>query len=138
MKQTFKLLSMLLAVFAMNFTFTSCGDDDEPTSDTEFKETIVGTWVEKDSDIPFTLILNADHTGSISYDTSSRALMTDRFTWSTSTTSSGVNILNTIHTSGDLIFRSVQNQYVLAGNELILLFDFGTDGVSYQANFTRR
>lgn len=116
----------------MAATVSSCSDDD----DVELTETIVGTWVEKDTKMPFTLILNGDHTGSISIDTSARALLTDHFNWSTSVSSDGTNVLNVIHSSGDVIIRSIVNQYVLAGNELILLFDFGGD--TYRGDFSRR
>lgn len=132
MKTFLKLAGVFCVMVFMAITVSSCGDDD----DKEFTETIVGTWVEKDTTMPFTMILNADHTGSISYDTSSRALLTDNFNWSTSVASDGTNQLNVIHTSGDLIIESVVNNYVLAGNELIFIFKF--DGSTYRADFTRR
>lgn len=132
MKAFLKLAGVFFVMVFMAVTVSSCGDDD----DEEFTETIVGTWVEKDSKMPFTMILNADHTGTISYDTSSRALLTDHFNWSTSVASNGANLMNVIHTSGDIIIESVVNEYVLAGNELIMIFDY--DDQTYRADFSRR
>ncbi len=131
MKAFLKLAGVFFVIVFMAAAVSSCGDDDE-----EFTETIVGTWVEKNSKMPFTMVLNADHTGTISYDTSSRALLTDHFNWSTSVAADGAHLLNVIHTSGDVIIGSVVNEYVLAGNELILIFDLGDQ--TYRADFTRR
>lgn len=114
---------------------SACGDKDEPPTPSN---PLVGTWTEIHvSQMPFTLVLNSDNTGTISYDTSSRALMTDRFNWSVQESSNGTSYMNIVHTGGDLIIHSVVNQYVLAGNSLILLFDFTGDGNYYQADFVK-
>lgn len=131
MKAYLKLAGVFFVMIFMAVSFTSCGDDDD-----EFTESLVGTWIEKTDSMPFTLVLNADHTGYISYDTSSRALLTDHFNWSTKDGSDGTSQLNIIHTSGDIIFESVQNRYILAGNELILIFTF--KDTSIRADFKRQ
>lgn len=131
---------MLVIVFA-SVTFTSCSDDDDddvvtPVEDTSKpSDPLVGTWVEKTSTMPFTLVLMENKTGYLSYDTTSRALLTDHFSWST-TESGGMTYINMIHTGGDNIIYSVVNRYVLAGDELILVFE--VNGIDYQANFQRR
>lgn len=146
MEKSIKFFLMLFACLAMSVTFTSCGDDDddEPkpaeSGTSATTNTLVGTWVEKDVEtMPFTLVLNSDHTGYMSYDTSARALLTDRFNWST-TEADGNTYLNIIHTSGDSFIYSIKNQYILAGNELILGFYYGNSSSNsfYQANFKRR
>ncbi|MEZ3589462.1 MAG: hypothetical protein K1V84_00300 [Muribaculaceae bacterium] len=133
MEKLIKKSLLLFVTVLLSVAAASCSKDkdDEPGTSTDTStDPLVGTWVEKNSSMPYTLILNADHTGTISFDTSSRALLTDHFNWST-VTSDGSTYLNTIHTSGDVIFENVQNLYVLAGNELIVLIN------GYQINFTR-
>ncbi|MDE6126580.1 MAG: hypothetical protein K2G30_06460 [Muribaculaceae bacterium] len=132
MKTLRKIAGLLIVMVMMAVSTSSCSDDDD---DKTPSDTLVGTWVEKSSTMPFTLVLKSDHTGTISYDTSSRALLTDHFNWSTNDSGSEC-YLNIIHTSGDVIFENVVNPYVLAGNELIVIMSL--DGYSYQANFTRK
>lgn len=62
MKQSIKLLSMLLAVFAMSFTFTSCSDDDQLS---DFEEKFVGTWMNVTGYEGY--VFNSDHTGQEIY-----------------------------------------------------------------------
>lgn len=133
MKTLRKIAGLLIVMVMMAVATSSCSDDDDDDKTT--KDTLVGTWVEKSSTMPFTLVLKSDHTGTMSYDTSSRALLTDHFNWSTND-SGGESYLNIIHTSGDVIFEKVVNPYVLAGNELIVILTF--NGSTYQANFTRK
>lgn len=133
MKTIRKISGIVLMVVVMLSTAACSSDDKE---DVAPSNQLVGTWVESDvSYAPFTLILNKDNTGSLSYDTNSRALLTDHFSWSTSQ-SDGYTYLNIVHTSGDLIVNSVVNQYVLAGNSLVILFNI--QGERYQANFVRK
>lgn len=133
MEKLIKKSLLLFVTVLLSVAAASCSKDkdDEPNAPADTStDPLVGTWVEKSTFMPYTLVLNADHTGTISYDTSSRALITDHFNWST-VTSEGSTYLNIIHTSGDVIFENVQNLYVLAGNELVVLID------DSQVNFTR-
>lgn len=114
----------------MAVSFASCEKEKEE------RDPLVGTWVEKTTIMPYTLELRGDYTGSLSYDTSARALLTDNFNWS-ATSAGGENYLNVIHTGGDLLIYKVLNPYVLAGNELIVILT-DSDGDSYQVNFRRK
>lgn len=129
MKAYLKLAGVFFVMIFMAVSFTSCGDDDE-----EFKESLVGTWVSND-DPSFTLILNADHTGEISYTTYGSPARIDRFDWSTTSGINGMQ-LNVIHTWGDEIIQSTINNYVLARNGLILTFQF--NGGTRSVQFTRK
>ena len=62
MKKSIKLLSMLLAVFAMSFTFTSCSDDDQLS---DFEEKFVGTWMNVTGHEGY--VFNSDHSGQEIY-----------------------------------------------------------------------
>lgn len=133
MKTFRKLTGMILAFLILAVT-TSCSDDKDNDKDTP-SEGLIGTWVEKTSVMPFTLVLKSDNTGYITFDTSSRAVLTDYFDWS-ETTYNGEPVLNVIHTKGDVIIESVINPYVLAGNELIIISSIMES--TTQWNFTRK
>ena len=125
-------LALLLGLFAP-LPFTSCSKDDEPktvipapTPTPEVKDPMIGTWSGTDSDgDPWVLRLNDDSTGTISLTFSTRAQVTlsERFNWTTSSSSSGNKYIDIIHTGGDYLLMDEDDShasyvYVVAGDRL--------------------
>lgn len=143
LKKSRKFFSMaqfasILVVVLTAFFATSCSDsDDEPST----KGSIYGTWTFEDffiedntsNGLNITLTLNKDNTGSIVevWSVESRASETNtfsmNFSWTTTTDSSGNDIMKLSYISGDKnteIFMGGENtvlwsrKYVLTGNIL--------------------
>lgn len=139
----------VMTLLVMTVTLPSCGgDDDEPTP---APTSILGTWEcleeyeneEEVASVKMELKFNKDNTGSIaetwtSY-TKTRSSYTEvytmQFSWATTTSSDGNEILKISYISGDknteLFYGSSstvlwQRQYILTGN---ILNVFGGDGV---------
>ncbi len=96
------LLCMLFSVAT-----SSCSKDDKDEPANPSSNSIVGTWVNDDSEVDYsdiyTLVFNSDHTGYIRNDYGSRSSHTTQmnFDWSLTTTSSGQYRLAVIYKSGD-------------------------------------
>lgn len=107
MKQSIKLLSMLLTFFAMSFTLTSCSDDDNDNNG------IVGKWENLETydegntvgSIKMVLTFNGDGTGRIVEEWNRQSRLTSSYTmdfsWSTTSDTNGNDILRVSYVSGD-------------------------------------
>lgn len=150
MKKIYKLLPVMLFTLMTGFAITSCSSDDDKAATEEPKAvSIVGRWEnlesytsdEVESSIKMVLTFNSDRTGSIeeywAYQTkaSSNETYSMKFSWATTTNSSGDEILKISYISGDKnteLFPGSSNtvlwsrQYVLTGNILNI---YGGDGV---------
>ena len=125
---------MLAMTFALGFS--ACSDDDDKDKDDEDvvnTDGLVGTWVEDDSDNPYILTFNSNHTGSIEYEfndeNDSRAYFGERqqFKWK-ATEKNGDTCCEILTTSGDYILDDGTYKYILIGNSM----NFGN------LRFTRR
>ena len=145
MKKSIKVLSFLLMFFTMGICFSSCSsDDDDPKGGSLVgKWTYLETYTDEDaaSSVEMILTFNSNNTGSIVerwlYQTkaSSNETYSMEFSWSTTTDSSGNEILRISYVSGDKeteLFPGYSStvlwtrQYVLTGKILNI---YGGDGV---------
>lgn len=108
---------MLAMTFALGFS--ACSDDDDKDKDDEDvvnTDGLVGTWVEDDSDNPYILTFNSNHTGSIEYEFNdenySRAYFGERqqFKWK-ATEKNGDTCCEILTTSGDYILDDGTYKY---------------------------
>lgn len=112
-------MAIFMLMLVATLSVASCKDDkDEPKSD---NSQLVGTWKALDSDGDMWLLtLNKNNTGNLSVTYTTRASITvsESFSWTTSSDSSGNKWLDIIHTSGDEILSTKSYIYILAGNKL--------------------
>lgn len=109
--------------------FTSCGDDDEDEPDPVTEETVdplIGTWIEDDDEIPYTLVFSENSRGSVQFEISgdnapARATIVVRqsFQWSKGVSADGVTYVNILTTSGDEILEDGRYSYTIIGNSMM-------------------
>ncbi len=117
-----------MSFLLMASCFTACSDDDdkkneEPQNPEETVDSIIGTWIEDDSDAPYIMNLRANRTGSIEYTVSdndeySRAslMLRQNFSWSEGVDSDGLSYVTILTTSGDNILNDGHYYYTVIGD----------------------
>ncbi len=110
--------------------FTACSDDEPENNEGQEqeqpqpieKDPLIGTWIEDDSDVPYTLILNENGQGSISAAITENApsrvvlTITQNFQWTKGVTADGITYVNILTISGDEILDDGRYSYTIMGN----------------------
>ena len=121
----FVVLFMALATVGM----TSCSGDDDDEPKDKAEPTIVGSWIQEDSELPYSLTFTEGGTGTLSVtiidDSRATLTMTQYFSYSTSVSSTGITFFTLVHNSGDVLFNNGRWNYDLVENGKRLVLNDG-------------